>query len=371
MGSGRSSAGDHATAWVGTETGVEIAKKHWTGRFRQREGQRGREIRKAGSYGVEGRSDSTARARLVGKDHEVGAVLVLALVFLLVGIVVVGALLSTLTNDLSNSNTFKSVRSLQYAARSVTDLAIQNIRYTPLLSTSQTLNASPPSYCWGNGPISELANIDGVPEMAVWCSTAWNPTRADTRVVTFSACPGNGAPAQAQAAACALQPVLQAVVIFDDYPPGISAPTSAECVVYCGSTMSLNSWQWSPVAPTVTGVYDTGTVPPSTSGPITGGTPVIVTGTGFVSGATVNFIEESGGTPSSDNVVLPATNVTVNGTTSITASSPAVTEGTTYYVTVTTPTGTSVVRLQRHIHLLAGGPGRHGHNPDIGFGWWR
>jgi hypothetical protein len=256
---------------------------------------------------------------------------------LLVGIIVVGALTSALTNDLSNSTAFKSVRSLQYAARSATNFAIQSIRYTPLLSTSQTLNASPPSYCWGSGPYSTFQPIDGVSGMTVWCSTAWNATSAQTRVVTFSTCLSSYTAAQ-----CAQNPFLQAVVTFDDYPPGmISAPTTAECVVYCGASMDVNSWLWSPVAPTVTGISVTGSA--SASGPITGGTAVTITGSGFVAGAAVEFVEESGGVPANDNVVLtaPTAGVTVNGPGSITAIAPAVTEGSTYYVIVTTPTGTS------------------------------
>jgi hypothetical protein len=253
----------------------------------------------------------------------------LALVFLLVTVIVVGSLASGITNDLNNSNTFKSVRSLQYAARSATDLAIQMIRYTPLLTTSETLNASPPSYCWGNGPVSEVTNIDGVPAMAVWCSTAWTPTSADTRTVTFSTCP-----ASLTATQCALQPTLQAVVSFDDYPAGVSSPSTAECVVYCGTTMAVDSWVWNPVVPTVSAIS------PS-SGPITGGTSVTITGTGFVTGTTVSFIEESGGTPVTGNVVLPASGVTVNGPTSLTVAAPAATEGTTYFVAVTTATGNS------------------------------
>ncbi len=278
-----------------------------------------------------------------GEHDEPGAILVLALVFLLVGTVVVGALVSALTNDLNNSNTFQSVRSLQYAARSATDFAIQSIRYTPLLSTSQTLNASPPNYCWGSGPVSTFQTIDGVSGMTVWCSTVWNPTSAETRVVTFSTCllPSNLASYQDAAAQCEQNPFLQAVVTFDDYPPGISAPTTAECVVYCGASMAVNSWVWSPVVPIVTGISPG-------SGPITGSTPstpltITITGTGFVAGAAVNFIEESGGVPASDNVVLsvPAANVTVNGPGSIAVLAPAATEGSTYYVTVTTSTGTS------------------------------
>jgi Tfp pilus assembly protein PilX len=287
--------------------------------------------------GAESRFGGCAGAHRDAERDEAGAILILALVFLLVGIIVVGALTSALTNDLSNSAAFKSVRSLQYAARSATNFAIQSIRYTPLLSTSQTLNASPPNYCWGAGPSSTFPQtIDGVSGMTVWCSTVWNATSAQTRVVTFSTCPGSST-----AVLCAQHPYLQAVVTFDDYPPGISAPTTAECVVYCGASMDVNSWLWSPVVPTVTGISVTGSTPPS--GPITGGTAVTITGSGFGPGAAVDFVEESGGVPANDNVVLsvPTTGVTVNGPSSITAIAPAVTEGSTYYVTVTTPTGTS------------------------------
>jgi hypothetical protein len=281
------------------------------------------------SHAIGCRPQITGPARAGDKRGEAGAILVLALVFLLVTIIIVGSLASGIMNDLNNSNTFKSVRSLQYAERSTTDLAIQMIRYTPLLTTSETLNASPPSYCWGNGPVSELNNIDGVPAMAVWCSTAWTPTSADTRTVTFSTCPGSKTATQ-----CAAQPSLQAVVSFDDYPAGVSSPSTAECVVFCGTTMAVDSWVWNPVVPTVSAIS------PS-SGPITGGASVTITGTGFVTGTTVSFIEESGGTPVTDNVVLPATGVTVNGPTSLTVAAPAATEGTTYFVTVTTATGNS------------------------------
>jgi hypothetical protein len=286
---------------------------------------------------VESRLEGSARAYRGVERANAGAILVLALVFLLVGMIVVGALTSALTNDLANSNTFKLVRSTQYAARSATDFAIQSIRYTPLLSTSQTLNASPPSYCWGSSSPSTFQTIDGVSGVTVWCSTDWNPTSAQTRVVTFSTClSASTGPAQ-----CAQNPYLQVVVTFDDYPPGISAPTMAKCVVYCGASMDVNSWLWSPVVPTVTGISVTGSTSPS--GPITGGIAVTIAGSGFVPGAAVDFVEESGGFPANDNVVLsaPTAAVTVNGPSSITAIAPAVTEGSTYYVTVTTPTGTS------------------------------
>ena len=284
------------------------------------------------------RHGNMTRATGANSREEVGATLVLALGFLLLGTIIIGALMSALTNDLNNSVHFLSARSEQYAARSATDLAINSIRYAhcspsaPGCNTNtmlpQSLNASPPTWCWGSGPTSKIT-VDGV-SVDVWCSTAWDPTSTNSRVVTFSAClDGIGA------AQCAAQPYLQAVVTFDDYPAGVSAPSSAPCYLYCGTGMTTDSWLWSPVLPTVTNIS------PS-SGSILGGTSVTISGTGFTTGTTVNFVEESGGSPAVDNTIVQATKgVVVNSSTSITALTPPVTEGTTYYVTVTTPTGTS------------------------------
>ncbi len=277
-----------------------------------------------------------SRVRLGRTERdEAGAVLVLALLFLGSVGLVVGALASWTTNDLNNTAHFASARSLQFAASSATETAIQNIRYTPLLLTTQTLNASPPSACWGTSPSTPSTVTSNGSTMAVWCSTVWTPTSANTRVVTFSTCVST-----MSASACALTPYLQAVVTFDDYPSGVvSAPSGAQCVAYCGTGITVNSWLFSPTVPTVTAISTSGG---GAGGSITGGTTVTITGSGFVSGAsTVNFVEESGGAPASDNTVLPASNVVFNSSTSLTAVSPEVIEGTTYFVTVTTPTGTS------------------------------
>jgi len=272
--------------------------------------------------------------RSEGVQGESGAILLLAMVFLIVVGTIVGSLAEWATNDLHNTANFTSARSLQYGADSAVELAIQNIRYAPMLGAGQTLNASPPTYCWSNVATPELPTVDGE-SMDVWCSTQWSPSKTNTRVVTISTCLS-----KVGAAACAASPTLQVVVTFDDYPTGvISAPTTAQCVVYCGTGMTVNSWAWSPTVPTVTGLA-------TSSGSITGGTSVTIAGTGFVTGAnattlnTVNFIEESGGTPTSSNVVVPA-NVTSAASNSITVTAPSITAGTTYFVTVTTPGGTA------------------------------
>jgi hypothetical protein len=265
---------------------------------------------------------------------ERGSSLILALVFVIFVGGAIAALADFVMNNISNTAHFASARNLQYAASSTTNFAVGKIRYTPLLST--TLNASPPAACWGSGTLSDLTNIDGVSQMDVWCSTSWTPTSSATRVVTLSVCE-DGASVTAQS--CAASPLLQAVVTFDDYPSGATAPNPNACVVYCGTGMTIDSWAWSPTVPVVSSVS---VVAPATS-PITsaGGARLSISGSGFVNGATVNFVEESGNVVASDNTVLQATTVQVNSSSSITATAPPILEGATYYVTVTSSTGTS------------------------------
>ncbi len=303
----------------------------------------------------------------LGSQDESGAVLILALVFLVVISVIVGALTEWTTNDLANSANFTTTQNVSNSASNAVNLAIENIRYHPLLYTSvnntttdQTLNASPPNYCWGTGA-SQYIDPNPVPghppnNMNVYCTTVWNPTEANTRQVTVSACPvSRTAPVTGTASwnaaqtTCPQAPFLQAIVTFDDYPQGVSAPSNVQCVVYCGSAMTINDWNWNPVVPAVTGV--TGINPGNPLDTFDGGQPITITGSGFANGATVNFVNmnplaQLQSTPTQQvQQIVPATNVVVNTTNqTITAVSPAVTTLASYYITVTTPGGgTSLV----------------------------
>jgi hypothetical protein len=276
--------------------------------------------------------------QVIGSHDEGGAVLILALVFLIVVGGIVGVIANSVSAHLEDSTKFQSGRTTQYAATSAVDAAIQSIRYSPFLAS--TLNASPPSQCWNTqqgvpfSPTDPASEEDGVD---VWCSTVWTPSASPTRVVTISACQTT---VNGSSSLCAIHPLLQAVVNFDDYPAGVSAPNPALCAVYCGGGESIQSWLWSPVVPVVTQI-STGA---GNTGPITGLTPVTISGTGFVPSSTsVNFIQETGGVPVTTSTLspIPAT-VNADGT-ALTVNSPAVTSGTTYFVTVTTPSGTSPV----------------------------
>jgi hypothetical protein len=264
---------------------------------------------------------------------ERGSVLILAIVYLVAVAMMITALAGWTVNDLNNTTNFSSSRSTQYAASGATNLAIQTMRYAPLLSAGQTLNASPPAPCWGNGTKSDLTtnNVD----VAVWCSTAWSPTNLlATRVVTFSACPYNVNISDLQnATTCAATPFLQVVVTFGDYP-AISTATTTLCHTFCGTFMTQNSWVWSPSIPVVTGVT------PNGNALITGDssfTPTTITGSGFVNVTSVNFVDA---TPS-DNTIRVAPSFTVINSTTISALYPSVMTGSAYYVSVTTSGGTS------------------------------
>jgi len=272
----------------------------------------------------------TAERRKRLTHDEAGASLVLALLFLVVIGLIVGGLASWTANDLSDAVVFQNARSSELALNSATQVAIQNIRYTPLIGANQTLNASPPSYCWGSSSPSQLTfQSDNNESVDVWCSTVWNPTSASTRVVTLSAClttettdPGS----------CAQKPGLQTIVTFDDYQSTLNTTNPAPCTSTCGTGITIDSSSAGVTSPTVTALS------PS-SGPVTGGTALTITGSGFVNGSTsVNFIDPLA---ANDITTIQPSNVTFNSATSISVSTPAVTTKASYYVTVSTPEGGS------------------------------
>jgi hypothetical protein len=109
--------------------------------------------------------------------------------------------------------------------------------------------------------------------------------------------------------------------------------------------MTQLSWQWNPVVPVVNSISPT-------SGPTAPGTTITINGTGFQAAETVNFLWESGGKPVSPSntsgynppvqatiITNPPSNCAVP--TCLQVTTPSVIMGSTYFVTVTTPGGTS------------------------------
>lgn len=287
-----------------------------------------------------------------GRD-ESGAVLVLALIFLVAVSLIVSALLTFVGTSLSATTNFNNERNLEYATTSTVNLAIQQTRST---FNASLLEASPPQPCWGTGT-SSLA-INGY-TINVWCSMTWKPFSGSTRTITYSACPqygqSNVPDAWQYAWQCAQTPLLQAIMTFDDYAansPVTSEPEPCSVTKTCGQTQDQLSWLWSPILPQVTSVT-------GAAGPANVATPFTINGTGFVQGSSVSLVWETGpnaeswtypanavNQPQTDQfgsgVIVQATNVAVNAAgTQITATAPPTAAGPYFFVTVTTPGGTS------------------------------
>jgi hypothetical protein len=308
-------------------------------------------VRRARSLAAQRRSAETAMNRR--RNDESGAILILALVFLVAVSLIVTGLLTLVGTSLTDSGTFSNDRSLEYAATDAVNLAIQNTRYS--FDPYSLLDAAAPQSCltYGSNPGYPVTVPPGAVQtyIDVYCSMVWQPDNADgyTRTITYSACVTGSS---VTATTCAAAPLLQAIVAFDDNPPGSVAPSinPTKCTPIssngsCGESMTQLSSQWNPVVPVVSSISPT-------SGPTTAGTTVQINGTGFVAGETVNFLQESSGAPTNpanENGYNPPVQATVVATPPSTCAlpnclqvtSPVVLTGSTYFVTVTTPGGTS------------------------------
>jgi len=217
-----------------------------------------RSLQAAGRSGARWSPRRAAHGRSGPSDHrnEDGAILVLALIYTIVAGLVVTALATWAANDLNNTKTFNQARSMNYAASSVTNVAIQSIRSNPLLTGTVPQGvALPLSNCWvpdpasSNGVVVSQLNVNQF-WMATWCTTTENLASPATRVVTFYTCQSSlasGAQASAITSAqnaCVAKPLIKAVVTFDDYPPGGSTPLATQCSQWCGEGTQINSWIW-------------------------------------------------------------------------------------------------------------------------------
>lgn len=159
---------------------------------------------------------------------ESGAVLVLALLFMVTCGLLITGLLAWSGNNLNSVAAFQQSRAVNYAAVSAMTTAIQNVRYSP-------------SACPSGGLTISVPNTDSAfnEPMQIWCSTQTQETAA-SRTVTFSECTS----AAVAALTCSqANPYLQVVVIYDDYVAGDIA-TGSSCTGHCGEFVTVQSWQY-------------------------------------------------------------------------------------------------------------------------------
>ena len=215
-------------------------------------GMAGEAVQRAGG-------NHSSRGRHGGADDESGAVLMLALAYIIAISLIVGALADWAMNDLNNTTKFNSTGQLHSVVSSVTNLAIQNIRDTP--DPSNPPNNAPTGLgtCWAPYPVGSPAfsqyQIDTY-TVAVWCDTSTAFAKAQTRKVTLYACLSSlnsGSSSGAISTAmnnCFNSPTLKAVVVFDDYPDQGAPGQTVQCksplgLPDCGEGMDIQSWTWS------------------------------------------------------------------------------------------------------------------------------
>jgi hypothetical protein len=176
---------------------------------------------------------------------ESGAILILALIYIVTISLVVAALATWATNDLNNTTKFASASSIHYAASGATEAAIQAIRYNPIpYATPPKGVASTIGGCWPPSGSTSVLTIDQV-TVTVWCISREDLNSPNTRVVDFYTCLNS-----VSSSSCEASPIVAAVVDFNDYPPGGLPTMTMQCNFLtpptCGNGITLMSWDWNP-----------------------------------------------------------------------------------------------------------------------------
>jgi hypothetical protein len=195
-------------------------------------------------------SRSEATRDGLDRHDDRGAVLILALVY----IIVISAMVATLTgwasNDLNNSTKFQNANEIHYALSSAMNTAIESERYAPDPTTPTVAQyggtATTLGQCWqpANGAAYQMpvtGKLDGY-VVAVWCTTQINLASSTTRSMTAYACLSS-----VSSANCVTSPGLVAVVQYDDYPTPAGPQLTEQCNLetgQCGYSETLVSWTW-------------------------------------------------------------------------------------------------------------------------------
>ena len=174
---------------------------------------------------------------------ESGAVLLLALIFVIVMSIALLAIVNFAGDALVNTANLKGQRSLEYAADAATDAAVQTVRYSYFAFNSTT---NPSGDCVPDGTVLIMPDSATMPAvngetMNVTCSGMINvdpvthQPQQNTRTVTFFTCE--------QATCTNNNALVVAVVTFQDYSTaGIDKCTSSPDSATCGTGELIQSW---------------------------------------------------------------------------------------------------------------------------------
>ncbi len=176
------------------------------------------------------------------RRDERGASLILALLFIVVVGVIIGAISSLTLNDLNNTGKFDTASAQAYSASSVVNVAIQTVRYTPQ-SSANVLGT-----CWGSSP-SKLT-FNGI-QVEIWCETTVNSGSSQSRVVSMYAC---NTSTTTTGSTCQANPLLTVVEAYDDYSTsGTDTCLTNPSSTTCGFGATTLAWTWGSLATAVGG----------------------------------------------------------------------------------------------------------------------
>jgi hypothetical protein len=186
----------------------------------------------------------------LARRDENGAVLLLALIFMVVTALIVTGLAAWSGNDIKNIGNIKSGRSALYAADGAVQTAIWNVRYAYPPGISNGTSTTPwtgfcPSFTGaGTNPMS----LDGW-SIDVTCSMVVNEgSSPNSRTVTLSAYPAY--PSRCNGSGCNGNPLVTAQVQFNDFssllanscPVDNAATWTYEPTTSCGTGEVVVSW---------------------------------------------------------------------------------------------------------------------------------
>jgi len=173
------------------------------------------------------------------EGREDGAILLLALIFVLIVTIAIFGLVTFGGVGIKNAANLKGQRSLEYAADGATAAAVQAVRYSYF-----TFNNPQPVDCLPDGAVltipsttaSMTINNDQVTVDCILGPQPTPPVAQFTRVVTFYACPQSVAPCNGN------NSVVIATIDFEDVNSSGVGQCSATNTSTCGIGEVVGNW---------------------------------------------------------------------------------------------------------------------------------
>ena len=179
------------------------------------------------------------------RNGDEGAVLIMAMAFLLAGSMVAMALLSLTETSILSDVHARQAADLRFSANAAAQVVIEQQRYTyqvlsalPVDPTTNAWDCTPPNF--NASPVIKTAVV-------VFCQMP-DPESTPSRMLTLSVCRATNSPTALADCVGTVDSkqlaYLSAQISFSDYSAsGIRACTGPENQWSCGTGMTINRWQ--------------------------------------------------------------------------------------------------------------------------------